>query len=109
MKLFRAAPASGLPSLPTALLEQVSCARAADMAQTDNNEASANRFMSSIAKQQISMTHFSGKRDAVGDRKDQALFFRKSSRVDRRQLMRSRRISITRISAAKRSSAPTIS
>src|SRR6516164_7406078 len=78
MKLFRAAPASGLPSLPTALLEQVSCARAADMAQTDNNEASANRFMSSIAKQQISMTHFSGKRDAVGDRKDQALFFRKS-------------------------------
>jgi hypothetical protein len=45
MKLVLAAPTSGLPLLPTALLAQVSCAIADPTANTDNSKARSNRFM----------------------------------------------------------------
>src|SRR5207248_4177507 len=44
-KLVFAAPASGLPSFPTALLTQVSCATAAPRANTDKRTARKIRFM----------------------------------------------------------------
>jgi hypothetical protein len=42
-----AAPASGLPSLPTALLSQLSCASADPMAKADISATIMTRFMSS--------------------------------------------------------------
>jgi hypothetical protein len=45
MKLLSAAPASGLLSFPTALLEHVSCATAALMAKIDSKTTRENRFI----------------------------------------------------------------
>jgi hypothetical protein len=46
-KLFIAAPTSGLPSFPTALLAQLSCAAAGPTDNAVSRIASITRFMSS--------------------------------------------------------------
>jgi hypothetical protein len=47
-KLFFAAPASGLPSFPTALLSHVPCAAAEPIANAVTKMANIKRFMSSL-------------------------------------------------------------
>src|SRR5215475_11006895 len=48
MKLFRAAPASGLPSLPTAFDLQLSCAATEPIAAIDSTSASTTAFITHL-------------------------------------------------------------